>query len=268
MRDVHRVVAGIADRARVLLVGGDGAAVGLGGVVVAPDALIDVRRHVHEVAGARHHAADAIGRRQRLLRMRRGLDGVDVVVVGARMLRAAREHLLERRRDLLGARRRLAVGLPQAPRAQIHHRLGEQHLHVVVGGELLGDLAHGVGVGLVERGLRARCRRRRAADRRSASDSAAMSACSTGDAVPSAARALAEQRERLLRAIGAGRLVVVGAEHERRAPEADRAGRIAARAPAANERPRLFVVEGVGQAQPLIEAALRVGHAASVTARW
>src|SRR6185312_12908338 len=71
---------------------------------------------------------------------------------------------------------------------------------------------------------------------------------------------LGQQRDRLLRAIGAGGLVVVGAEDQRRAPEAGRALRILRRR-RGERAARLLVVEGVGQAQALIEPALRLGRA-------
>ena len=116
MRDVHRVIAGVGDGAGICAIGGDRAAVGLGGFVVAPDALVDVRWHVHEVAGAGHQRADAIGGTEGFLRMRRGLDGVDVKVVGTRVIRRAREDALERGHRLRGAGRGRAVGLPEPPR--------------------------------------------------------------------------------------------------------------------------------------------------------
>jgi hypothetical protein len=70
---------------------------------------------VHEVAGPgisvptrRALSSAALGRARRL-------DGVDVVVVRARMVGRLREHALERRDDLLGARVRVSVERPQVP---------------------------------------------------------------------------------------------------------------------------------------------------------
>ena len=91
--DVVRVVRERIDALRVLpldehLVGVDGVLVGLHGVVPASDADVDVRGHVDHVAFARHELREPLGARHRGLRVHR-LDGVDVVVAGAGMVRVA-----------------------------------------------------------------------------------------------------------------------------------------------------------------------------------
>jgi len=83
--------------------------------------------------------------------MRRRLDRVDVVVVGAGVVRAAPEDRLEDRDDLLCPFLRLAVEGPQVPGAQIHQTLGEQRRGVQVVGVAPRDLPHRSGVGTVER---------------------------------------------------------------------------------------------------------------------
>ncbi len=147
----HRVDARRLLRRDVGLVDLDGARVRVGGVRVAADPHVDVRRHVHDVAGRRHGGRDRVGSAERPLGMRRRLDGVDVVVVRARMAGGAGEDLLERRHDLLRAGLRLPVARPEIPRPEHHQRLGEEHGGVEVVRMAARDLAHRIRVGAVER---------------------------------------------------------------------------------------------------------------------
>ena len=62
------------------------------GVRVAAHAPEGVRGHVHQVARARHQRREALGGGTARSGCRRGLHGVDVVVVGARVVRVARQH--------------------------------------------------------------------------------------------------------------------------------------------------------------------------------
>ena len=81
---------------------------------VAPDAQIDVRRHVHDVTGAGHQPRQPLRAWQRPLGAGGGLDRVDVEVAAAGMVRLAREQPLERRDELLAypaaAGRRASTG--------------------------------------------------------------------------------------------------------------------------------------------------------------
>ena len=108
----HWIEAGRPRALEVPLVDGDRAHVRVDGLRVVPGPHVDVRRHVDEVAGARDEVVQPARRSEPALRMRRRLDGVDVVMIRARVLRVAGEDGFERRDDLLGARLRPAVGGP------------------------------------------------------------------------------------------------------------------------------------------------------------
>jgi hypothetical protein len=68
---------------------------GLHHVVVTADAHVDVCRHVHDMAGARHEREQAIRFRLRALRRIGGFPQVDPVVKRARVVGVGRDHLLE-----------------------------------------------------------------------------------------------------------------------------------------------------------------------------
>ena len=93
MDEVHRVIVGRRRRLEIGEVGGRALSVGLRRVLIASDALQDVRRHMVEMAGGRHHPYQHFSRRQRLLRMRRRFDRVDIIMVGAGMARIAVENV-------------------------------------------------------------------------------------------------------------------------------------------------------------------------------
>ena len=130
----------------------DGALVGLDGLVVVAQADVDVRRHVHQVAGIRDHVAQAVGRGPGPLGLGRGLHGVDVEVVGRRVARGAGQHVLQHGDDLVGSGLHHPVGGPQVPGPQVHQGLGEERPHVGVGRIRGVHLAHGVGVGPIQAG--------------------------------------------------------------------------------------------------------------------
>ena len=254
--EVHRVVAGRAGPGEVGLVGLDRAAVGLGGVGVAADALVDVRRHVDDVPGRGHQPRQALRRGHRALRTARGLDRVDVVVVRAGVLGVARQHRLQRGDDLLGSWSRLAVQGPELPRVHVHQRLGEEDLHVVVLRVRAGHVAHRGGVGLVRRLLRGRIERLGPlVARGQRGDQRLLDRTGTGGTLAGGLQRVPGR----LRAVGQHRHVVVGAEGPGDAPEAGRAAGV--ELGGAGERARrLVVVEAVGQAQALVEVALRLGR--------
>ena len=253
MRVVGRAVERVA-RARggeVALVGGDGLDVGAQRVAVEADAVVDVRRHVHDVARRRHQRGEAARVRQRALGPHRGFHRVDVEVDRAGVRRVAREHRLERAHDVgaaaLGLR---AGGLPVVPRLGVHHRLGVQRQHRVVGREARGDLLHGVGVGGVERG--AVGGRVGGVARRQRVDQRAL-----------LRRRPLPQRLRALQRVERGRVglrhhrhVDVGPEDERLAPVAHGAAGVD-RLRGAEGALRLGVVEAERQPQPLVEVGLR-----------
>jgi hypothetical protein len=115
----------------------------------APD--IDVRRHMNVVRQSRLQLAQPIGRLGRALRMRRSLDRVDVEMVGEGMVRIQLQDRLEGSEHLFRAGIRLAFRRPLVPWAQIHRRLGKQDTYFRILRITLPNLAHRIGVSLVER---------------------------------------------------------------------------------------------------------------------
>ena len=221
-------------------------------VEITAHAIIDVARHVHEMAGAGNGAAQPIGVGLGALRIVGSFHRVDVIVDRAGMIRSARQHALEHRHDGGALRIGLAsAGLPIIPGAEIHHRLGIEHCDLVVVRERGGDFAHRLGVGRVERctlGFRVlRVARRQRGDQRLL-----------------ARRRIGGERARLLRG-GQGRRnrivlhgkIDVGAEHQRLAPEAHGALRVDFLRLAEGTL-RLAMIECIGKPQPLIEIGLRL----------
>ena len=94
------------------------------GVVAGPH--VDMRRHVDEVTRGRHQRLEAFGAGERPLRRVRRFDGVDVVVVGAHVARAALQHRLEHVHDLQRPFGRRTVVRPELPGTQVHQALGVQ----------------------------------------------------------------------------------------------------------------------------------------------
>ena len=84
----------------VLLVERRGGRVGLRRGAVVAGAHPDVRGHVHEMPGARHERLEPLRAGDRALRRARRFDGVNVIVIRARMIRVALHHAFERRDDL------------------------------------------------------------------------------------------------------------------------------------------------------------------------
>ena len=140
----------LADR-EIAVVRDDRLLVGDHGVVPAADPRVDVRGHVHEVAGARQQLAQRVRGRDALGRVRRGFDRVHVEVQRTGVLGIARDHRFERRDDLGRVALRLAGGVPVIPGLQVHHRLRVKRRRVEVVRVLRGHLAHRGRIGLVER---------------------------------------------------------------------------------------------------------------------
>ena len=219
------------------------------GVGVAAHAPVDVGGHVHQVPGPRHERPEPVGGGLAPARVRPGLDRVDVEVEGSRVVGVRPQHALERRQDLGGLRLLRAVGLPEVPRPEVHQGVGEERGGVEIVGEALRHVAHRVGVRAVQRRPIARGRgrvplRERLDDRPLPRRGAA---CQL--------HGLLDRGEGRLLPLDVRRAVVVRSVGERDAPVAHRAlgieaGRLAERALG------LDVVEGVHEAQPLIEVRL------------
>ena len=148
----------------------------------------------------------------------------------------------------------LSVRLPVIPGLQVHERIGEQNLRLVVVGEGCRHLAHGVGVGGIERltvgsrvGAVASCQ---------GLDLGALDLAGGG----AQGHRLGYGGEGGSDRLGLHRVVDVGPERPRLAPVAHGAGGIGLL-----RRPKrahgLAMVEGVGPAHALVEPALRVRRA-------
>ena len=149
-----RVVRERIDALRLLtfdehLVGVDGVLVGLHGVVPASDADVDVRGHVDHVSFARHEPRESLGARHRGLRVHR-LDGVDVIVARAGVVRVPGDDFPQLAHDLVRAGVRRAVRPPVVPRAKVHQRFGVQCRGVEIVRVGARDGCHGARVERVE----------------------------------------------------------------------------------------------------------------------
>ena len=112
-------------------------------VIVAADAVVDVGRHVHEMAGARQHRAEGVGVFFGAAGIVAGLDGMDVEMDCARMVRRTLQDRFDRGDERFKARfRRALVGLPIVPRRGVHQRFCVERLGVEVVRVLLRDLLH------------------------------------------------------------------------------------------------------------------------------
>ncbi len=192
-------------------------------------------------------------RRERPLGLPRGLDGVDVVVVGAGVHRVALQDRLERRHDLGRALGRRPVRLPELPGAQVHARLGVQRRRVEIVRIPLGERFHRRVV--VARELRLVGGRIGGVADREGLDVGPL----VGGRGGREREGLLDFDPRLLQAFfRRSGVVVVGAEREGHAPVRHRRFRIEIRR--ARERPdRFFVVEAEEEHHPLIEVLLRFG---------
>ncbi len=254
--EVHRVVAGCSGLAEISLVGFDRPAVGFGSIGISPNPLEDVRWHVDQVACRGHQRFQPLCRGHGSLGGPGGLHRVDVIVVGAGMVRRAAQDGLERGHDLLRAGRLLSVQRPESPGGHVHQRLGEDDLQVVVGRMGAGHLAHRFGEGDIQRALLLRGERLRPA----------VALGQRGDQLPLGAVAPAGRKQlRLLQPVpgclgtlGEHRNVVVGSQGPGHAPEAGSAARVQLGGTGEGAG-GLVMVEAKGQPEPLIEKGLGFG---------
>ncbi len=203
------------------------------------------------VARAGHQAPQPVRGGLGAARIRTGLHRVDVEMIGSGVRRIRREDTLEGDHDLLGARLGRTLRCPQAPRAEIHERVGQERGRVEVVRELPRDIAHGIRVGAVER-------------RPAGAGGRGVPGRQRGDQCPLAlGRGRRGQRARLIDrgerpklALRVGRAVVVRAVRQRHAPRAHRARRIEAGG-LAESGLGLVVVEAVDEPQTLVEEGLR-----------
>ena len=188
---------------------------------------------------------------KRPFRMRRGLDRVDVEVVGAGMAGIAHQHALQHRDDLHGPVPGLAVLGPQVPRIEVHHALGVDRRRVEI-----------VGIGLAQR-LHARREVLRqlgqvgVRDRSNSAPPALRHRRARAPAPSPPASRLLHQSHGLLQLRPARPAGCSWGRGRRRCPTAASASGIQLRS-ALERADRLRMVEREGQDQALVEIALRV----------
>ena len=209
IRLIHRRRGGVGPRRAPVLAGAD----------------VDVRRHVHEVAGSRHERLEAGCRRGRTLRCARGLHRVDVIMVRPRVRGLLREYALDLRGDRWRPRFGRAVGRVKAPWMKIHQAFGVERADVGVIGKPPGQHAHRVGIRrFAHRLVSGGSGHVPSAERRHESllDVAAIRGETLRDR---------EMRIRLDQTLGRCRIVDVGAERECHAPVRHRRKRVVCRRP-------------------------------------
>ena len=258
MRDVAQRVDALhvaAAYRQVGVVGLDRALVGQHRVLPAPDPGVDVRGHVHQVAGSGHQSTQAVGRLDAALRVGRGLDRMHVQVQRTGMVGVARHHRFQGGDDLGGMALRAQLLVVVRPGLQVHQRLGVQHGRIQVVRALPDQARGGPGIGLVQCrtifGGRLRVARRQRRDE-------GLLAC-------------AGRRCQFLRTLqaapGVGMVGRVHAgidmrpQHQRCAPPAHRALRVEFGGLEEGAFGRV-VVEAPGQRQALVEPALHLRVAA------
>ena len=220
-------------------------------VEITADAVIDVARHVHEVARAGNGATQTVGVRLRALRPVGGLDSMDVIVNGAGMIGIPGKHALQSRHDRRALRVRLSSArLPVVPWTEIHDRFRVQHRDVVVLRELRRDVGHDGGIGCIQL-CPVRLRVLNISRRQGRNQRLLAWACLGGEG-PRLLHCGEGRRHRFFR----HRQVDVGPEHQRLAPEAHRAVGIELLR-LTECALRLLMIEGIGQPQSLVEIDLR-----------
>ena len=268
VRERHRVPdPGLAVAPEQLVVGGARARIPVDRRLVVPALDVDVSRHVQQVAGVGHQIAQAVGRAQRPFRMRGHLQGVDVHVQQAGMVRLPRglprrDGVFEHPERLDGVRSlgRLArLEVPQGPGRAVHERLGEQRAHVGVARERSVHLAHRAGVVVVPPAEVA-VRLRRRVPPRERLDEGPLDRGRAPDAIerlPDGVPNRAQRGPEVHRIEFLPRLVVVGPGGVPDPPPRHRAaGVVLGRPPEAVHR--LLVGEGVAPHETPVEPALRL----------
>src|SRR5262245_50797513 len=96
------------------------------------------------MAGRRHQRVEPLRALERAVWRLRRLDCVNVVMIGADVLRIAAQHTLEHRYDLLSAFRRFTGRRPELPRVEVHQAFRVERCGVEVVGILTHDVSHGV----------------------------------------------------------------------------------------------------------------------------
>ena len=247
MRDVADAVGALrVDGLQVAPVGLDRLPVGEDRVLVTADAQVDVRRHVHEVAGARHAVAQEVGARLAVARPGRRLLEVNPVVMRAGVIGNERQRAGQLRDDRRRPRLRLAVGLPPVVRVQVEDRLGGEHRDFPVLRQAPGQRFHRPGVAFLVEVAAGRMADRQRGDQ----------ALLRGRRLGGVGPRLLQRRAHALAGSGVHVAVDVGSERPGERPPACRAVGIDARG--GIERARgLGRIEAVGEEHSLVDVLLR-----------
>jgi hypothetical protein len=232
----------------VRLVGVDGVLIGTDGVHVASDPDVDVPGHVHEVAGTGHEVRQSLGAGDGPGRFH-GLHRMDEEVAGAGVVRVCGYHPLEMAEELQGARLGLTPAGPVRPRPQGHEGLGEQGRRFQVGRMIPDHLPQRARVGRIPGGTIGS--RLVPVPPGRGPDEGPLH---RGD-VAGPSLGLPDRLEGEGLQLGVHGEVDVGAEGDGDSPPAHGAGGIPAGTLLEGAN-RLGVVEGVVEAEPLVEVAL------------
>ena len=139
--------AGRPDQLVVALVQRHGVDVGHHRVLVAPDPIEGVRRHMHQMAGPRRQQGQPLAIGQRPVRIVRPFGQMDVQVNSARIVRLDRQGVLQDRHGAGDGRiGRLAVLVPPFAIGLEHPGVGGDRGDRYIVGMMLCDPVHGTGV--------------------------------------------------------------------------------------------------------------------------
>ena len=141
---VHRVNAVRASCLEICLVGCGRVGIAAGGSIVIADSLINVGRHVHEMARCRHQLWQLRRVSERAFRTLRRFDGMNVIVDRAGVIGITTQHRLKCRHDLFSTFGRFAVRAPELPGTQVHRALRVKRRRVEVVRITLDQFAHRV----------------------------------------------------------------------------------------------------------------------------
>lgn len=118
--------------------------VGLDGSFVVAGADVNVRGHMDDVPRVGCKRGEFVGPGQGALGIVGGFNGMDVAMDSAQVVGIAFQHGLQCGHDLFRASFSSTVLVPQSPGMQVHARFGEQGCGIQVIGELARHFAHGV----------------------------------------------------------------------------------------------------------------------------
>ena len=132
MCHVDTVFPGIGITFEPGIVQGGSPTIAVGGIIVAARLHPDVRRHVHQVSGGGDESNEAVGSWFGKLGPRRCLHGVNIEVIGGRVVRVMEHDPLENRAELGSSSHGLSLESPVVPWLHADHGLSGPDLYVRV----------------------------------------------------------------------------------------------------------------------------------------